>query len=103
MGSQKVIQNLSEVRVYHRKAAPVAPPHLGDAIRFPYGAFRFRTQLPKGTIYVIVASTDVQNSTTVAKGIVGVESLEFVDSEAYKFSSRFYRVMAGDVHSQNVL
>jgi hypothetical protein len=81
----------------------VAPPCLGDAVRFPYGAFRFRTPLPKGTEYVILASSDLKIWSGISEGTAGLDPIEYLDSEAFKFSSRFYRVMAGEVCSRNVI
>ena len=59
--------------------------------------------MPKGTSYVILASRDLRNWTQISEDIAGANPIEYVDSEAFKLSCRFYRVMAGEVQSQNVL
>jgi len=100
---QDLIHSASDRGIFRRKAAPLAPPCLGKAIRFPYGAFRFSTQLPRGTSYEVLACSDLKNWTVIAKEVAGVEPIEYVDSEAFKFSCRFYRVMASAVYSNNVI
>jgi hypothetical protein len=49
-----------------RKGQTVVPPTLGDAMRFPYGPFRFRTLIAKGVNFSIVASTDLKNWTAIS-------------------------------------
>jgi len=57
MGIQELIQSVTEGGVFRTQTAPVTAPYLNEAVRFPYGPFRFRTQLPKGTNYIVLAST----------------------------------------------
>ncbi|MDB6112774.1 MAG: hypothetical protein JWR69_4524 [Pedosphaera sp.] len=40
--------------------AKTAPPVLGSAVRFPYGAFQFKARIPKGAAFEIQASNDVK-------------------------------------------
>ncbi|HWI58508.1 MAG TPA: hypothetical protein VNZ22_14885 [Bacillota bacterium] len=86
-----------------KKASAVAPPVLTDPVRFPYGPFRFKAQLPKGTEYAIQVSTDIRTWTLLNNGVATGEVFEYVDSEAFKFSYRFYRLLAGEVSSANVI
>src|ERR1043166_1319917 len=86
-----------------KKAAGIAPPVLGAAVRFPYGPFQFKTQLPKGTAFIIQTTADLHIWKTLADGVAGAEATEYLDSEASQFSYRFYRLVAGEVHSTNVL
>ena len=79
------------------------PPVMGDAVRFPYGPFRFRTRLQKGTDYIVVASTDLRNWAPIGKGKCPEESFEYIDSEAFKFTYRFYRLIVGEFSSANIL
>jgi len=72
-------------------------------MRFPYGPFRFKTKLTKGVEYAILASTDLRTWTGFSQGTSGEAPIEFIDSEAFKFSYRFYRVLAGEVTSANVI
>jgi hypothetical protein len=79
------------------------PPALGDAVRFPYGPFRFKSRLPKGRQYAILASNDVRTWTTIARDIAGEEAFEYIDSDAFKFSYRFYRLQTGELFSANII
>jgi hypothetical protein len=83
----------------HRIAAPI----LSDAVRFPYGPFQFKSKLPKGVPYSIVASTDLINWHPIAQDASRAGSIDYLDSAAHKFSHRFYRVLAHDVASANVI
>lgn len=103
MSIQELIARVGESRAFRSKARPIAPPALGDAVRFPYGAFAFKTRLPKGTPYFIEASTDLQNWSFISQDVSTEEGVEYVDSEAFKFGHRFYRLFAGDVPSVNVI
>ena len=103
MALQELVHSVGERGIFGRKTAPLAPPCLSDGIRFPYGAFRFKTQLPRGTSFRILACNDLKNWTVITEGVAGTEPVEYIDSEAFKFSCRFYRVMASAVYSQNVL
>jgi hypothetical protein len=97
------INSLFQKFVRGKKAEQVAPPVLGDATRFPYGPFQFKTRLPKGTAYQIDVSADLKTWTDIANGTAGIESMEYLDSDASKFNHRFYRIAAGTVHSTNVI
>ena len=72
-------------------------------MRFPYGPFRFKCQLPKGVGLTILVSTDLRTWNTIAQETAGDAVFEFMDSDAFKFSYRFYRVLAGAVPSTNVI
>jgi len=81
----------------------IAPPVLGSGIRFPYGPFRFRTELPKGVPYEIQAAPDLEHWHTISQDTAEGLGIEYLDSEASKFSHRFYRVVASGVVSVNVI
>ena len=85
------------------KATVVAPPHLRSAVRFPYGPFEFQFQVTKGASYEIQASSNLQNWLAISAGKSTGEPVDYVDSEAHKFSYRFYRVLAETVFSANVV
>src|SRR5689334_6886183 len=85
------------------KGRALEAPVLGQAERFPYGPFRFRTRLPKGVQYTVWASTDLRVWSVLGSGKAEQEALEYVDSEAFKLSYRFYRLQVGQVYSANVL
>ena len=85
------------------KLAALAPPHLHSGVRFPYGPFQFKFQIPKGASYEIQVSSNLQNWQAVSAGKSGGEPVDYVDSEASKFSYRFYRVLAEAIFSDNVV
>jgi hypothetical protein len=84
-------------------SGPMSAPRLIDAFRFPYGPFKFRTHLPKGADYSIAASSDFTNWKTIASGTGSGDIVDYVDSEAFKYSYRFYRLFANEVPSANVV
>lgn len=81
----------------------IAPPILREPERFPYGPFRWKSQLPPGTHYSVLASPNLQAWIPVVQGKVQEGPLEYVDSEAPKFSSRFYRLLVDEIYSANVI
>jgi hypothetical protein len=105
MKLSSLIQSLGAKAAFlsSRKGAVSAAPALGEPVRFPYGPFRFRTRLPKGAEYVVIASTDLRNWLPITRGSCSEEALEIIDSDAFKFSYRFYRVVVGGVPSANVI
>ncbi len=76
---------------------------LKDAIRMPNGAFHFRAHLAKGLPYVVHASSDLKTWNPVLNGISSGEPMSFSDSHASRFSHRFYRLVAGNEESSNIL
>jgi hypothetical protein len=86
-----------------KKAEHATPPRLVEPVRVPYGPFRFKAQVAKGQHYEIQASPDLRTWSAIASGTVSGEMLEHVDAEAFKFSYRFYRLLAGEVPSSNVI
>src|ERR1051325_5045690 len=78
------------------------PALLGSAVRFPYGAFRFKTQLVKGTPYEIQATTNFKQWVSILSDDSPGE-IEFVDPNASKFSSRFYRLNVNETYSANII
>lgn len=80
-----------------------APPTLGSGTRFPYGPFRFKTELPKGVRYEIQVASDLERWRTIAEDVSRGTGIEYLDSEASKYSHRFYRVVANEVHSANII
>src|SRR5690242_7083131 len=84
-----------------RKALILAPPILAGAMRVPYGPFRFKTELSPGLQYTVFASTDLRTWTASSKGTAGQGPVELVDSEAFKFPYRFYRLLAKEAFSAN--
>lgn len=104
MKFDSLIQKIGEMRLFGGKQADaIAEPTLSDGERFPYGPFRFKVQLPKNWAYAVQASTDLQNWNAVSKGVSEGETLEYTDTEAAKFSHRFYRLLVGQTLSANVL
>jgi hypothetical protein len=103
MGFQDLIHKVAETGRFGRHTESLIPPMLDEAVRFPYGPFRFKVRLPKGADYMILASTDLHTWSPLAKGTSDNGTLDYIDSEAFKYSYRFYRVQAGKLASTNVL
>lgn len=72
-------------------------------MRFPYGPFRFRARVPRGIEYSVLSSTDLKTWSLNVQASAKEEMLEYIDSEAFKFSFRFYRLQLGEIFSVNVL
>ncbi len=91
--------------LFHRKARTeaVTAPRLTSPVRFPYGPFQFKFPLPKGTHYEVQVSSNLQAWQPVSEGKASGEMVDYVDSDASKFSYRFYRVQAEQVLSANAL
>src|ERR1051325_10636181 len=85
------------------KTTMVTPPHLHSAVRFPYGPFQFKFLLPKGVAYEIQATINLEGWQPVLEGKSGDGPVDYVDSDASKFSYRFYRVLAERIQSDNVI
>jgi hypothetical protein len=81
----------------------LAPPALVGGIRFPYGPFGFKAQLAKEVSFVVEATTDLKTWLTLASGEASSEGFEYLDSEASKFSYRFYRLRADGMPPANIL
>lgn len=103
MGFQDLIHKVAETGRFGRHTESLIPPMLDEAIRFPYGPFRFKVRLAKGVEYIILASTDLHTWSPLAKWTSDNGTLDYIDSEAFKHSYRFYRVQAGKLASTNVL
>jgi hypothetical protein len=82
---------------------PFVPPVLKEALRFPYGGFRWRTQLPKDSDYTVLASRDLRTWLPVLQETAREGLIEYIDSEAFKFPYRFYRLLTGELCSANVI
>jgi hypothetical protein len=85
------------------KDAVATAPSLSSAIRFPHGAFQFQVQVTNGCGYDIQSSPDIRNWTSLASGTAQTDSVDYIDSEASKFSFRFYRALCGQFASRNIL
>lgn len=72
-------------------------------MRFPYGPFRFKASLAKGIEYRVLASTDLRTWNALMHGTASEATIEVIDSEAFKFTYRFYHMTAADRLSENVI
>jgi len=86
-----------------RRKREFAPPTLGSGMRYPYGPFRFKTELPKGVAYEIQAASDLKHWVTITEDVAHGLGIEYLDSEASKFNHRFYRVVANGGFSTNII
>ena len=82
---------------------PLAPPLLREPERFPYGPFRWKSQLSAGTDYSVLASPNLRTWVPVSRGQARDAPIEYIDSEAPKFTCRFYRLLTASVQSANVI
>ena len=85
------------------KSNVILPPTLASPVRFPHGPFQFQIRLPVGSDYEVYGSTDLQNWILLSGTAADSEIIDYVDSEASRFSFRFYRVMTRTAASTNVL
>jgi len=85
------------------KAEPLAAPRLTAPIRFPYGPFQFKFQVAKGASYEVQVANNLGAWQTISAGKSNGEPVDYLDSEASKFSYRFYRVLAEKVLSANAV
>ena len=81
---------------------PLQPPVLRDPVRVSHGPFRFKAQLAEGIGYEVQATTDLRNWISLFKDTSAGE-IEHVDSQASKFSHRFYRLNVNGTLSVNVV
>ena len=79
------------------------PAVLLNPKRVPYGAFIFQIQVTKDCEYEIEASRDLRTWVGLTTEVSQSETVEYVDSDASKFSYRFYRVKTSGVYSANVI
>jgi hypothetical protein len=84
---------------FRRRGEEISTLALERPKRFPYGAYRFELALPKGTPFIVQASTDLSNWVQIGGDTAGEGTSEYVDSQAFNFNHRFYRVVAGGVLS----
>jgi hypothetical protein len=103
MKFERFIKKVADGNLFKKDSGVIVSPRLIDAYRFPYGPFKFRTHLAKGTDYTIFASSDYQNWKPIANGTCESESIDYVDSDAFQHSYRFYRLFAEETSSMNVI
>src|SRR6185295_4461860 len=100
---RKFFDNLGS-RFFNGRNAEAAPaPKLSDARRFPYGPFSFHASVEEGATFTILASTDLVTWISLATGTAGKSPVDYLDINASKYSQRFYRVLADETPSENVL
>ena len=78
------------------------PPTIGSAVRFPYGPFQFKIEVSKGVPYEIEATTNLRSWVSILKSTSSGAS-DFLDSDAAKFSYRFYRVNSNGLSSAKTI
>lgn len=100
MSFHALIHKLPGVRKQTRVSVA---PTLRQAKRFPYGAFRFEMELPKGVMFSVQASSDLKSWVLIGQDEARISPVEYVDSQAFNFNHRFYRVAVGPILSTNVL
>ncbi len=83
-------------------AVPAAPA-LEAMKKSPRGPFEFRVHLSGEVMYELEVSDDLKNWTPLESGIASVESIVYVDVDAEKFTSRFYRAICDEFISENII
>ncbi|MEO6034360.1 MAG: hypothetical protein ABIQ35_03810 [Verrucomicrobiota bacterium] len=78
-------------------------PVLGSAKRFPHGAFQFQVRLASGSAYELQSSSDMKTWKSIHSDTAVGETVEYLDTEAFNFSYRFYRGLSGGATSKNIL
>lgn len=103
MKFSSLIRKLGRKSASNEGGGPVSAPILGPVVRFPYGAFQLKARITKGVAFQIEATTDLEHWQTIANETDAAETIEYVDSDASKFSHRYYRIKVGGVYSANVM
>lgn len=86
---------------FGRKPEVEQRPEILSGIRFPYGAFRFKSHIGQDVAFEILASSDLTNWQTIVADTAPHDLVEYVDTDAHKFSCRFYRILVGSEYSEN--
>ncbi len=89
--------------IHRNKIAVASAPTLASAKRFPHGPFQFQVGVTAGVPYEIQASSDMKNWNQVGVGTAAGETVDHLDSDASKFSFRFYRALCGELISKNII
>jgi hypothetical protein len=106
MDPKEILTNVGEsVTSFFRKnrSENHGPPQLTSPVRFPYGPFQFAFRVTKGESYEIQVSSNLDAWQTISSGTSGTESIDYVDSDASRFTYRFYRVLAAGALSANAV
>src|SRR5437868_6035827 len=98
-----LVQRAAQMARRGRGSQEQAPPALLEPVRFPYGPFRFRVKTARRSTYTILASTDFSNWQPLMTEEASADVMEYVDSEAPKFSYRFYCATARGIPSPVIL
>src|SRR5215813_5968974 len=101
MSLTSFIQKFGSSSRQQRQRGESLPLLLNSGVRFPYGAFRFKIQVGKNIPFEIHASSDLKYWQTIVADTAPEDVVEYVDSEAHKFSYRFYRAQVGTTNSLN--
>ena len=98
---KSLLQKLSLGSIGTSRQNAIGPPRLVSPIRFPYGPFQFKAHVGTDVPYHVEASSNLMAWETICSGRARAD-MDFVDSDASKFSHRFYRLSADGVLSCNV-
>src|SRR5687767_7092327 len=96
------VRGLVAAFVNENKLDGSTPPILVNAVRHPSGAFQFQFSLGEDCPYGVQASTDLKNWVQLSKGEHSAGKMDYVDSDAPKFSHRFYRIVSDFTPSKNI-
>lgn len=74
-----------------------------DATRLECGSCKLQFQIPIGTPFEIEASTDLREWSVILQTSSDHLTVDYVDTDAMKFRTRFYRISAQAQRSQNIM
>jgi hypothetical protein len=92
--------------IRRNKADVATRPVIEGGTRHPYGPFQFQFSLTDRCPYDIEASSDLKHWKTISSGTFSGENgekMDYVDSEAPRYTYRFYRVLCGALQSTTII
>ncbi len=82
---------------------PPAEPSISQPDRLAYGPFTFNIHAAPWASCTVEASTNLRDWRPIAHGEIGDKPMGYVDSVAPNFGHRFYRVVAGNLTSKQII
>jgi hypothetical protein len=107
MGSKRILSGVSETLTgffgHSHRSARQEKPTLSLGNRTPEGGFGFKLQVRKGLKYEVQASPNLETFPSISTGKSTGEPIDYLDTDAPKYSQRFYRVLADGFISESVI
>jgi len=86
-----------------KAAVAAATPVLRAAARVSHGPFQLQAKVSSGCAYEIQASSDLRHWSSLVSADAFEDVIDFADTDASKFSFRFYRARSGQLVSTSIL